>query len=142
MDIYLTPSPHDRSLLRLFLNGELVAEVVVDRAQTARDWVRELEKARALQSLAWIIGGWREELAHAKDIPDASEKPAARQAAYGRGVEAGLLGETRLHPWGGVPPIPPESGVAFGRGYQLGMALARCTQVIGEAKQEAMQEGP
>ena len=89
--------------------------------------------ARCLTKLPHLLASLAKEADHASDIPDpALKKPEQRQAAYLRGLVAGLQGQTVPHSLSGVPPIPPEQGRCYEAGYAQGQGLA---QVIGAWKQ-------
>lgn len=133
MDLALTLSPHDRGPLRLFVNGRLEAEIVGGTVQTAAVLAAEVTAARSLQALARFVKQWQRALTALQDVPDHTARtPAARQAAFCRGLEAGLCDTTVPHPLPGVPPVPPEHSASYRAGYDHGQALRACLAFIPE----------
>jgi hypothetical protein len=134
MDLHLTPDPHDRGPVRLFVHGALVAEYSCGLTQTRDSLMAEVTQARALQALKRIIQAWAETMTP-RPGPIAFLTIHAK-AELLQGVEAGLLDTTVPHPYPGVPPIPPEHTTSYRQGYEHGQALRRCLEVIAAAEQE------
>lgn len=131
MDLHLTCTPHET--LRLYVSGQLQAEIAVGVCDTRDTLTAEVHAARCLRALATRVRHLPDQLRAALDHPDhAHRAPQAQAAALLRGLLAGLACQTVAHPHGPlVPPVPPESSRTYARGYVLGEALARA-QAGGE----------
>lgn len=147
MDVHLS-ALDPRDSLRLFLDNVLVAEIAVGVVSDQAALAAEIEQARCLKALATFIHHWQHDLERVKDLPDPVERtPAARQAAFCRGLEDGLCDRTAPHPYPGVPPVLPEHSAAYRAGYHHGEAMARCVTLalgtppgrhaVGEGVREA-----
>lgn len=125
--------------LRLFVNDTLVGELSVGQLDTRDTLAQQVTQAHCLTALPPLLASLATEAARASDIPDHTlTKPEQRQAAYLRGLVAGLQGQTIQHPLPGVPPIPPDPGHCYSEGYLQGWGLHG---VIQTWKQAVAEEG-
>ncbi len=135
MDVHLTTDAADRGAVRLHVNGALVAELAAGVVHGAAALQAEVQAARGLQALAQVVQQWQTQLAQVRDRPDpAARQPVARQWAFARGLEEGLVGHTLPHPRPGVPPLQPETGASYAWGYEHGEALRRCLALVAAAR--------
>lgn len=106
--------------------GAPVCEVNVPPPQSFDEWRDEQAKARSLINVAQVLQrlvSGASKIGQIKD--DAVTNPKKREEAWGRGFVAGMQGLTRDYPLPGVPPLPPEDGIAYGCGYEIGDCLRR-----------------
>lgn len=128
MDISITCTPSDH--IRLFVNARLVAEIAVTACDTRDTLEQELRAARASRALVPLLHGLLAEWDRVQIRGDHALKPGVEQeAAFWRGLVAGLRGDVTPHPLPGVPPILPESTITYQAGYEQGEGLRRAVQV-------------
>jgi hypothetical protein len=137
MDLHLTPDPHDRGPVRLFVHGTLVAEYSVGLTQDRDSLLAEVTAARAYHALAREVQRGQALLTCLEDFRDHVNTTVERKSiAWVRGVTAGHQESTTLHPSPGVPPAIPEHTMCYEAGYEHGQALRRCLDVIAAAEHE------
>jgi hypothetical protein len=127
MDLHLTPDPHDRGVVRVFVHGVLVAESCAGLTQDRDSLLAEVTAARALHAIAREIRTWAQLLLDAPTARDHAEM------AHGR--DDGLCNALARVPSPGVPLRPPEHGVRYRQGYAQGQALRRCLEVLAQAEE-------
>jgi hypothetical protein len=137
MDLHLTSHPLDWGALRVFVDGALLGEALLGGSQhTSPGAPRTPDGVRAhcLERLAVVVQGLQEDLAHLAPWREpTAPTDAARRGAFWRGVEEGLGGVRAPHPFPRVPPLLPEYGASYERGYHHGDTLRRALGVIQAA---------
>lgn len=113
MDINLT---NTHELIRLFVDGELKAEIVVGRVTTETDLLQEVSEARMLQCLPKLFRQMLKEYVR---------RQAKDREKFLVGLGDGFHLKTIQHPLPGVPEIRPDYDPHYGEGYSIGEAIAR-----------------
>lgn len=122
------------------IDGRLACEVATGEVSTRGDLIAEIRAARKLKNVPRILAGAMHDLGRIADMPDhVHTTPPKKRDACLRGLVDGFTRRTVPHPFGaGVPPINPDSTLSYGRGYEIGEALARC--VTGDDIEALLKE--
>ena len=104
MDIHVNRDDH----VRVFVDGNLQAEITLQNTRGIDDLNAEVERARHLEVLARFLS------VAMKNIDNQS---------FGDGLLSGLREESVQHPMDGVPNIAPNHNPQFLKGWDIGMAL-------------------
>jgi hypothetical protein len=117
----------------VYYEGELVAECSRGRITSTRDLRQEVDRARALESLAAILKAAVRDLERRTGIPDeVDHTPEKKRQAMTAGFFDGLKLRTEPYPLPGYPPVRPHGTASYLCGYEMGSAVARCLRYIEE----------
>jgi hypothetical protein len=143
MDIHITTNNPSESL-RLFVNNRLIGELAVEVFDDRDTLAQQVTAARCLEKLPLLLAALAQEAAWAHRGPDhALPTTEAREAAYLRGLVAGLQGETVPYPGSPLlPGIPPEATRSYERGWEAGMGLYGVCQAYRQAAAAIQQAAP
>ena len=128
-DIHLSQA--DGEFVRVFVNGELVAEVFGGKAQTALEWEDKLRHARTLCSLPRMLTSFVDRLRTIINREDHNfPKPDAKVTAYIAGFADGMCGITAPHPMGEmIPRMQRDYSPCFSEGFEHGQAVSKAASL-------------
>ena len=117
--------------VRVFVDGELIAEVVGGSHLTRTDLIKEVQEARVLEKVPAILCRLIKELTSVKKEEERIERA--------RGLIDGLMGARVPHPMPGVQTIRPDYSLSYAQGYDLGGFLASVARRDDERTRDSCQ---
>jgi hypothetical protein len=144
MKLCIETDRRDRDTIDLYVNGTLQAQISVGVCDTRDTLQAQVAAAHARRALVWHVQQLPTEVAALTTIADhVHKKPEQREAAYLRGLVAGLQDATVPHPTEALlPGLPPEHTCSFRHGWTMGQAMrgALAVQEGAEAVGELLGE--
>lgn len=140
MDINLSVDPSDS--VRIFINGNLAAEICVNALEGIADFEKELAYARRLEKLPKIFQSHVRHLIEGQDLWGEGLDKKEAKFEYVKGLLDGFQGKTISHPMQMglplgqrhlLPDVLPDSTPAYGAGYSHGKSIATILEAIDHA---------
>ncbi len=122
MDLHIKTDPGQ--MVRLFVDGQLQAEIFPNATQVRDDLVEELKRARQLRALPKIQKAYAERLDKVHLREDPVGKPQKKTILYLAGFADGLLDRSQPHPM--LPDthtMPLHGSPCYGEGFETGRVI-------------------